>query len=142
MNEIRYYTDENISRAVINGLRQRGVNVLSVPEAGMLGLQALKNAGCEITYIDGSFTTNKDEPKDFDVCWEVAGVKGKLLDPVLLTFVNGRAAQKAKYFGEFFPAESQALPAGLRYLDFFQINKFGQAKGIIKLDLRNWKDDN
>ena len=37
MNEIRYYTDENISRAVINGLRQRGVDVLSVPEAGMLG---------------------------------------------------------------------------------------------------------
>ena len=34
---IRYYTDENVSRAVINGLRQRGVDVLSVPEAQMLG---------------------------------------------------------------------------------------------------------
>ena len=106
------------------------------------GLEVLKNAGCETAYIDGSFATNKDEPKDFDVCWEVAGVQGKLLDPVLLTFANGRAAQKAKYFGEFFPAESQATPAGLRYLDFFQINRFGQAKGIIKLDLRSWKDDN
>ena len=36
MNKIRYYADENVSKAVINGLRQRGVNVLSVPEAGRL----------------------------------------------------------------------------------------------------------
>ena len=36
MNKIRYYTDENVSRAVIHGLRQRGVDVLSVPEADML----------------------------------------------------------------------------------------------------------
>ena len=106
------------------------------------GLENLKSAGCGTAYLDGSFVTNKDEPKDFDVCWEVAGVQGKLLDSVLLTFANGRTAQKAKYFGEFFPSELHATPAGLRYLDFFQINKFGQAKGIIKLDLRSWKDDN
>ncbi len=37
MSKIRYYTDENVSRAVVNGLRQRGVNVLSVPETGLLG---------------------------------------------------------------------------------------------------------
>jgi predicted nuclease of predicted toxin-antitoxin system len=29
--------DEHVSRAVIQGLRQRGVDVLSVPEAGTLG---------------------------------------------------------------------------------------------------------
>ena len=34
------------------------------------GLDNLKSAGCEIAYIDGSFITNKDEPGDFDVCWE------------------------------------------------------------------------
>jgi hypothetical protein len=104
-------------------------------------LEALEVAGCETAYMDGSFATNKDEPGDFDVCWEVAGVQAKLLDPVLLTFTNSRAAQKAKYYGEFFPAEAEATPDGLRYLDFFQINKFGQAKGIIKLELRRWKDD-
>ncbi|MDQ3458367.1 MAG: DUF5615 family PIN-like protein [Deinococcota bacterium] len=37
MGEIRYYTDEHVSRAVINGLRQRGIDVLSVAEADMLG---------------------------------------------------------------------------------------------------------
>ena len=37
MAEIRFYTDEHVSRAVISGLRQRGIDVLSVPEAAMLG---------------------------------------------------------------------------------------------------------
>lgn len=37
MARIRYYTDEQISRAVISGLRQRGVDVLSVPEANKIG---------------------------------------------------------------------------------------------------------
>lgn len=37
MARIRYYTDEQVSRAVISGLRQRGVDVLSVPEAGKIG---------------------------------------------------------------------------------------------------------
>jgi uncharacterized protein with PIN domain len=37
VSDVRYYTDENISRAVINGLRQRGVDVLSVPDANMMG---------------------------------------------------------------------------------------------------------
>ena len=37
MSKIRFYTDEHVSRAVIRGLRQRGVNVMSVPEAKMMG---------------------------------------------------------------------------------------------------------
>ena len=34
---IRFYTDEHVAKAVVRGLRQRGVDVLTVPEAGMLG---------------------------------------------------------------------------------------------------------
>jgi uncharacterized protein with PIN domain len=34
--EIRFYTDEHVAKAVVNGLRQRGVDVLTVAEAGML----------------------------------------------------------------------------------------------------------
>lgn len=37
MARIRYYTDEQVSRAVIGGLRQRSVDVLSVPEANKIG---------------------------------------------------------------------------------------------------------
>ena len=34
--QVRFYTDENISRAVINGLRRIGIDVVSAPDAGML----------------------------------------------------------------------------------------------------------
>ena len=37
MSQIRYYTDEHVANAVILGLRQRGIDVLSVPEAGTMG---------------------------------------------------------------------------------------------------------
>jgi len=33
MSEVPYYTDEQIQRAVVRGLGQRGINVLSVAEA-------------------------------------------------------------------------------------------------------------
>ena len=35
---VKFYTDEHVGRAVVNGLRQRGVDVLTVPEAGTLGV--------------------------------------------------------------------------------------------------------
>lgn len=37
MAEVRFYTDEHVSRAVVRGLRLRGIDVLTPPEAGMLG---------------------------------------------------------------------------------------------------------
>ncbi len=37
MSDVRYYTDEHIARAVAAGLRLRGIDVLTAPEAGMLG---------------------------------------------------------------------------------------------------------
>ena len=37
MTAVRYYTDEHVAQAVIRGLRQRGIDVLTVPEAGMMG---------------------------------------------------------------------------------------------------------
>jgi hypothetical protein len=65
-------------------------------------LLALRDAGCRVVYIDGSFVTAKKAPGDFDGCWDTQGVNAELLDPVLLTFDQGRAAQKAKYLGELF----------------------------------------
>ncbi|MFC2173386.1 DUF5615 family PIN-like protein [Acidobacteriota bacterium] len=37
MARIKLYTDEHVARAVVRGLRQRGLDVLTVPEAGLLG---------------------------------------------------------------------------------------------------------
>lgn len=37
MAEVRYYTDEHVARAIIRGLRNRGIDVLTAQEAMMLG---------------------------------------------------------------------------------------------------------
>ena len=36
MSKIRFYTDEHVAKAVIRGLRQRGVDVLTTPQADTL----------------------------------------------------------------------------------------------------------
>lgn len=100
---------------------------------------ALKSAGCRRIYVNGSFTTARRVPGDFDACWDTLGVDVARLDPVLKSFSNNRAAQKAKYFGELFPAGFLADAAGRTYLEFFQLDKHtGQAKGILLLDLRSF----
>ena len=99
-------------------------------------LENLRDAGCRIVYINGSFVTSRDAPGDFDACWDEQGVDPDALDPVLLTFDPGRATQKAKYLGELFPATALAATEGLSFLDFFQTDKdTGERKGIIAIDL-------
>lgn len=103
-------------------------------------LLSLRSAGCRIAYIDGSFVTGKGEPGDFDACWDEVGVDPDALDPVLLEFDNKRAAQKAKYSGELFPASAFADPTGNSFLQFFQIDKTtGDPKGIVAIDLTGWQ---
>ena len=61
-----------------------------------------------------------------------------MLDLVLLTFGNRRAAQKAKYHGELFISSSRA-DGGLTFLDFFQRDKAtGNQKGIIGINLEDF----
>jgi hypothetical protein len=99
-------------------------------------LRSLKRAGCRTAYIDGSFVTAKGLPGDFDACWEIAGVDASRLGRELLDFRDGRAAQKARYGGELFLAETAAEPAGTTFIDYFQCDRdTGQPKGIIAIDL-------
>ena len=102
-------------------------------------LDALRAVGCRRVYINGSFVSAKGMPGDYDGCWEVTGVDIGLLDqiaPVLLTFDRRRAAQKARFGGEMFPAEVAADPFGTRFLEFFQRDKnTGDPKGIVAIDL-------
>ena len=104
-----------------------------------LALDTLREAGCRQAYIDGSFVTAKVVPNDFDACWEMETVDFDLLDqldPVLLDWSSQRAAQKVKFGGELFIAETGADPSGASYLDFFQYDRdTGERKGIIAIDL-------
>lgn len=104
--------------------------------AGLLrALQALKAAGCQRAFIDGSFITSKEVPGDFDGCWDDDGVDFDALDPVLLDFYGHREAQKAKFKGELFIATTPADELGTLFLDFFQLDRDGRSKGIIQIDL-------
>ena len=83
-----------------------------------------------------AIVSDKTVPDDFDGCWEETGIDFNSLDPVLLNFTGGRAAQKAKYGGELFPACNSADAQGSTFLEFFQIDKYtGSRKGIIALNL-------
>ena len=58
------------------------------------------------------------------------------LDPELLDFSSHRAAQKARYGGELFPAETAAEPSGTAFLDYFQRDReTGAPKGIVAISL-------
>ena len=99
-------------------------------------LDSLSKAGCQVVYIDGSFVTEKENPNDFDGCWDLTGVEPDFLDPILLNFDNDRAAQKIKYKGELFPAQGIEGITGKTFLSFFQVDKnTGNPKGIVAINL-------
>lgn len=103
----------------------------------MEALKMLAAAGCAAAYIDGSFVTEKDFPGDFDVCWELRDVDQDQVDPVFFNFDNSRAAQKARFMGEFFPAQLPEGASGRTFLEFFQTDKdSGSPKGIVAIDLK------
>jgi hypothetical protein len=100
-------------------------------------LTNLRAAGCETAIIDGSFVTDKEEPGDYDLAFNPAGMNGNLVDPVLRRHDDGRKAMKAKYFGEVFPWGAEACATTrLIYLDFFQRDRSGIAKGVVLLDVK------
>lgn len=106
--------------------------------AGMLeALRLLKAVGCVRVYIDGSFVTAKDEPGDFDGCWDAEGVDFERVDERLLTFDRGRATQKAAFFGELFIADARADPQGTLFRDFFQTDREGRRKGIVVIESKD-----
>ncbi len=98
-------------------------------------LRLLRAAGCKRVYIDGSFVTAKEEPGDFDACWDAQGVDFDAVDDRLLTFDKGRTTQKAAFLGELFIADAGADPQGTLFRTFFQTDGDGRRKGIIVLNL-------
>lgn len=105
-----------------------------------LGLVVLASVGCTVVYLDGSFVTAKQNPSDFDACYELSGMDLNLLltfEPVFFDFNNGRAAQKARFGGEFLPASTVESTSMRTFLEFFQVDKqTGEPKGLLVIDPR------
>ena len=97
-------------------------------------IELFAEAGCRQIWLNGSFVTAKDEPGDFDACWDADAVDLDTLDPVLLDLSNHRAAQKARFGGELFPnvIETQS---GLSFAEFFQNERDTSRKGIVVIHL-------
>jgi len=93
-------------------------------------IELLAAAGCRRVWLNGSFVTAKEEPGDFDGCWDTAGVDLDALDPVLLDLSNRRAAMNARFGGELFPNVVEA-GSGLVFAEFFQNERDTGRKGIV-----------
>ena len=96
----------------------------------------LRQVGCRTVLLDGSYVSAKPIPGDYDACWEPTGVDFGKLDPVFDDFTNGRAAQKIRFGGEFFPSTLIEADSGATFADFFQTEWFtGKKKGILSISL-------
>jgi hypothetical protein len=96
---------------------------------------SLRNAGCGLIYLNGSYVTAKPVPGDYDALWDPAGIDIAKLDPVFLNFDDNRLAQKTKFKGEFFPANAVNFPSQ-PFVEFFQVDRFtGGRKGILSVAL-------
>jgi len=128
--------EEIIERFGVNEWRRKLLDGLA------LALQQLRQAGCRRVYLDGSFVSHKEQPDDFDACWDPDGVDLPslgLIAPLLFDLESQRRRQKAVYFGEIFPSTMPAHVAGLpveTVLGLFQTDKVtNRPKGIVMLEL-------
>jgi hypothetical protein len=78
--------------------------------------------------------TDKEEPGDFDACWDTDGVDVDALDPALLDLSDRRAAMKARFGGELFPNVVEA-GSGLSFAEFFQNERDTARKGIVVITI-------
>jgi len=95
-------------------------------------IKDLKKANCKIIFVNGSFVTNKDNPNDYDLCWDTNGIDYDKLSEELINYKKNREKMKEKYKGDIFPCDSKIRNS--TFFKFFQTNKFtGNKKGIVKI---------
>ncbi len=100
----------------------------------------LKECGCTVLYLDGSFVTKKINPGDYDALWLDYNEQHQLikLDSSFQTLLEGsREDQIFKYRGEIRGAFTEPDYSGKSYLQFFQRDKTdGSKKGILQLNIK------
>ena len=123
--------DEVVQRFGWNQCRRRLLDGLAEV------IELLARAGCRRLWLNGSFVTAKDEPGDFDACWDVESVDLDAIDPVLLDLSPGRAKQKQRFGGELFPNIIES-GSGLLFTEFFQNDLDAGRKGIVVIKIGDW----
>ena len=102
-----------------------------------MGLENLRDAGCSWVLLDGSFISDKPDPNDVDGCWEFSPqVDLSLINVAFVRLNTGdRAWLKAKYGMDFFIADMIEGGTGQPFSSFFQQDRAGNPKGIVRLEL-------
>ena len=102
-----------------------------------LGLENLRDAGCEWVLLDGSFVSNKPNPNDVDGCWQFTPlIDLAVVDLAFVRLTAGdRVRLKALYGMDFFLADLIEGGSGQPFSDFFQQDRAGNSKGIVRLEL-------
>jgi hypothetical protein len=98
-------------------------------------LKFLYKNKCEYVYIGGSFVTNKSTPEDVDVCFDNTFMKLNEFQkkyPAFQFNEEGYYSLYKQYKANFYPFNSYDD----YFIHFFQFSKLGEAKGIVKLDLK------
>jgi hypothetical protein len=97
----------------------------------------LRAASARVIWLGGSFVTDKEEPDDWDGVWDPSNADMTKVDPVFIDpadLAAGRYRQKAKYGGELLVGVETAT--SMPFQLYFQLDKNGDPKGIVRLDLR------
>jgi hypothetical protein len=94
----------------------------------------LSEAKCPEVHLDGSYITTKEEPDDYDLCFEPTGLKAT---EELRKFLSNKEGRKTEYLGDIFVR----MPEPPYYVDHVtHWQKDGRnddiIKGILKIELR------
>lgn len=97
-------------------------------------ISILKECNCPEVFLDGSFITKKEQPNDYDLCYEPTGV---LATERFREFLRGRSTNKEKYRGDIF-VHMPVPPFYVNHVNNWQKDGRNEdvAKGILRIDLR------
>jgi hypothetical protein len=100
-------------------------------------VEVLKAGGVSKIFIDGSFTTEKEDPNDIDGCWSNETADPEKLDKrfwdwnTTEEFEANREELKKEFGIDFFMAEITEGASKKPFPEFFQVNRDGDPKGIL-----------
>lgn len=99
----------------------------------------LASFGCTQLWVDGSFVTAKEDPADYDACWDMADVDWREVEhaePCIFDLNGDRGSQKARFGGAIWPAHIVPDETPERtMLENFQRDRQDRRKGIVRLRL-------
>jgi hypothetical protein len=97
-------------------------------------ISILSECNCPEVYLDGSFITTKEEPNDYDLCYESKGIVRTLR---LREFLTNSDTRKEKYLGDIF-IHMPEPPYYVSHVEHWQKDgrKDGMRKGIVRIKLR------